>query len=608
MRRLLPLLRAGAAGGALCLAALSVEATRTPPAGAGPAAIDQTWSVTLGAGNVVALSSPVVANLPGGPAAVFGDRGGHVDALYLASGHPVPGWPVGTGGVPVDSPPSVSGGSVLFGSGNAAVNTSGGSEAVNGSGVQQWFHADDPRYGVIAGLAVGPIQGRTAAVAGTLGQQEDALDVASGAELAGFPWFQADSNFSTAAIADIEGNGQNQLVQGGASTAGNAFNMPYSNGGHIRILGQDGNLGQPEPNGGLVCEYNTNQEVDSSPAVGRFLAGGQVGAVAGTSMNYADASQTDDVLAIDKSCNLVWSQTLDGQTMSSPALADLLGHGSLQVVEGTDTGTGGSVYALDGATGAILWSQAVSNRVLGGVTTADLFGHGYQDVVVGTTNGTEILDGRTGNLVATIGHNVGLQSSPLITQDPNGSVGITLAGYDGGGGIVQHYEVAGSNGAVVDEAGAWPEFHHDPQLTGSAGTPPPVTRVPCQPPAGGPSGYELAATDGGIFTFGRLPFCGSEGAVALNAPIVGMAATPDGGGYWLVASDGGIFTFGDAGFLGSKGGSPLNRPIVGMAVDRATAGYWLVASDGGIFNFGAPFLGSRGGAPLNQPIVALAGF
>ena len=35
------------------------------------------------------------------------------------------------------------------------------------------------------------------------------------------------------------------------------------------------------------------------------------------------------------------------------------------------------------------------------------------------------------------------------------------------------------------------------------------------------------------------------GGKPLNAPIVGMAATADGGGYWLVASDGGIFNFGE---------------------------------------------------------------
>lgn len=37
----------------------------------------------------------------------------------------------------------------------------------------------------------------------------------------------------------------------------------------------------------------------------------------------------------------------------------------------------------------------------------------------------------------------------------------------------------------------------------------------------------------------------------VNAPVVGMAATPTGQGYWLVCADGGVFAFGDAGFFGN---------------------------------------------------------
>ena len=119
-------------------------------------------------------------------------------------------------------------------------------------------------------------------------------------------------------------------------------------------------------------------------------------------------------------------------------------------------------------------------------------------------------------------------------------------------------------------------------------------------------GYWLVATDGGVFTFGSAPFLGSTGNIALNKPIVGMASTPSGNGYWLVASDGGIFTFGDAQFLGSTGGIALNKPIVGMSPTPSGNGYRLVATDGGIFTFGdASFLGSQGGGPLNKPIVGM---
>ena len=127
--------------------------------------------------------------------------------------------------------------------------------------------------------------------------------------------------------------------------------------------------------------------------------------------------------------------------------------------------------------------------------------------------------------------------------------------------------------------------------------------APTPPPA--PVGYRFVASDGGIFSF-NAPFYGSMGGKHLNAPIVGMASTPNGGGYWFVASDGGIFSFGNAKFYGSMGGKHLNAPIVGMAADPATGGYWFVASDGGIFSFNAPFLGSMGGKPLNKPIVGMA--
>ena len=99
-------------------------------------------------------------------------------------------------------------------------------------------------------------------------------------------------------------------------------------------------------------------------------------------------------------------------------------------------------------------------------------------------------------------------------------------------------------------------------------------------------GYWLVASDGGIFSYGDAQFYGSTGALHLNKPIVGMAATPDGSGYWLVASDGGIFSYGDAQFYGSTGAIHLAQPIVAMAAMPDGGGYWFSAADGGLFNYG----------------------
>ena len=146
-----------------------------------------------------------------------------------------------------------------------------------------------------------------------------------------------------------------------------------------------------------------------------------------------------------------------------------------------------------------------------------------------------------------------------------------------------------------------------PSPTSPTGSPSPPGSPPPPAPGASSGGYWLSATDGGIFNFGDAGFFGSPGALKLNKPVVGMAATVTGQGYWLVASDGGIFSFGDAGFFGSTGAIHLNSPIVGMAASPTGGGYWLVASDGGIFDFGsAGFFGSTGAIHLNKPIVAMA--
>jgi len=136
-------------------------------------------------------------------------------------------------------------------------------------------------------------------------------------------------------------------------------------------------------------------------------------------------------------------------------------------------------------------------------------------------------------------------------------------------------------------------------------------------------GYWLVGADGGVFNFGdagyygntyTLGLSGLTGPRPLNAPIVGIASTPDGMGYWLVGADGGVFNFGDAGYYGNTytlgltglhGSRPLNKPVTGIIPSPDGAGYWVTAADGGVFNFGdAPFVGSAAGTGLTFTAAA----
>jgi hypothetical protein len=165
------------------------------------------------------------------------------------------------------------------------------------------------------------------------------------------------------------------------------------------------------------------------------------------------------------------------------------------------------------------------------------------------------------------------------------------------GGAGCGYSLAASDGGI---------FTYGAAFAGSAGGHPlnaPIVAMAATPTG---HGYWLAAADGGVFAFGDAKFFGSAGNLHVNKPIVALGATPDGGGYWLAASDGGIFTYGDAAFHGSAGNLHLNKPIVALGATPDGGGYWLAASDGGIFTYGdAAFHGSAGNLTLNKPIVAL---
>ena len=495
-------------------------------------------------GAPIAESSPMVATLDGDGSVVVGDRTGNLFAFHLSNGSAVPGWPVNDGGPPIDSTPSVVAqegsamlggsalGSVFVGAGNAEYPHNGGYLAYSPNGAPLWDTKvvdpgtdAHPAYGVPASLTVADLQARTPDVfAGSLDQESYALNAANGSTLSGWPLFSADSVFSTAAAADLYGTSQTELVVGGASTKGFALGQIYAAGGHLRIL---------DSRGGLICSHATDQEVDPSPAVGGFLPGGAVGIAVGTGSYYPRTSDTNVLDAFNSTCSLVWSDTLDGFTGSSPALADVQGNGSLDVVEGTDNGITGDVWLLDGATGAVIWHSFVDGRVLGSVVTADLTGNGYQDILVPTTQGVEVLDGMNGIELALLGQGLGFQNSPLVTDDPNGTIGVTVAGYNR------------NNEGLATYFGSLVSRHLTAPIVGIASTP-------------DGNGYWLVASNGGVFALGDANLPGTMVPKHLNAPIVSITPDVSTGGYWLTAADGGDLQFQRA-FRGRDGEHEAER-------------------------------------------------
>jgi subtilase family serine protease len=252
-----------------------------------------------------------------------------------------------------------------------------------------------------------------------------------------------------------------------------------------------------------------------------------------------------------------------------------------------------SVSGLSAYSGAVSGAAAITVSG-GGLADASSISFGAAGA------GTIITRSETSLVVVPPSPEKALCVNVTVTNPQGTSVASSAGSYAfGGTGTCNGYRFVASDGGIFDFGSA--SFEGS---TGNVALQAPIVGMATTPDG---NGYWLVASDGGIFTFGDATFFGSMGATPLNAPIVGMASTPDGNGYWLVASDGGIFTFGDAGYYGSTGGTRLNRPIVGMAAAPNGKGYWLVASDGGIFTFGdAGYYGSTGGMTLNRPIVGMA--
>lgn len=124
----------------------------------------------------------------------------------------------------------------------------------------------------------------------------------------------------------------------------------------------------------------------------------------------------------------------------------------------------------------------------------------------------------------------------------------------------------------------------------------PIVGVAAMPTIANQQGFWMVAGDGGTFPCGSaLNHSYGNPVGHITAPIVGMAATPDGNGYWLVGQDAHVYAFGDA--YNCNCSLYSAAPVVGIVATPFNRGYWLVAADGGLFaaGDGVSSYGSVGG-------------
>lgn len=175
----------------------------------------------------------------------------------------------------------------------------------------------------------------------------------------------AEGFYSSPALADLDGNGDLEIVVGG-------WDMRYYAWHH------DGQL----VNGWPRFAYDT---VWSSPAVADLDDDGRPEVIIGNDLGRLD------VLRGDGSEQPNFPKQIDQTIYSSPAIADLNGDGRLDIVTGTGnfhSGKGMAVYAWDGNGNPLPgWPAATGGYTMGAPSIGDLDADGDPEVVASANDG-----------------------------------------------------------------------------------------------------------------------------------------------------------------------------------------------------------------------------
>ncbi len=234
---------------------------------------------------------------------------------------------------------------------------------------------------------------------------------ANGQLVAGFPVFLFDTLWSTPALADLDGDGQKEIVFGGDTSE--YPNSPYYfNGGLVWAIRSNGQV-QP----GYPIQL-PGQTIWSSPAVADINGDGSPDIVVGTGLNWP--GQGSVVYAFDRWGHSLpgWPVGTSGRVMASPAVGNL--SGDSQHLEVAVMDEKGWIHVYNSAGTQLWWAcnrddmnnGCATDGPHGAVSIADVNNDGQQDVVGMAEHWMRVFNGSSGALEASVVSDVNTWAPP----------------------------------------------------------------------------------------------------------------------------------------------------------------------------------------------------
>ena len=349
------------------------------------------FPLTLSGGKQVSYTQPVVTDLGlsgGVKSIIFGTVDGKLHVIYRnGSGvwGEAPGFPVQVS--PVTSCPTaciaaspavgVLGGSlaIVVPYGDPASYGPGGVKAYRTNGALLWQRVSGDRLEVgpdgqpdpvLGSAAIGDVNGdgQNEVVWGSTDYFVYVVNGANGTNLPGWPQFMRDTVRSSPALHDIDGDGRPEIIIGiDTHPEGAPYNTPA--GGCVHVMRYDSTQSCPTSDpwqcgpslntpGFPVC---VDQAVESSPSVGDIDGDGRPEIVHGTGTFYPLLPDTTPrspriyAWKCDGTAPPGWPVAIQGQSPVSPALANLDGDAALEVVVSADNTLGSSTFHVYGFKG-----------------------------------------------------------------------------------------------------------------------------------------------------------------------------------------------------------------------------------------------------------------